>query len=63
MAPIKIGIIGLSAKDAWTWGAVAHLPYLKASPNYKIVALLNSMKEAAEEAIKVSFKHSESAMR
>lgn len=31
---------------------MAHLPYLKASPNYEIVALLNTSVVTAKEAIR-----------
>lgn len=49
--PIRVGIVGLSAKPA-TWGMLAHLPRLVSSPNYTIVALCNSSIPAAEAAIK-----------
>ena len=49
--PIHIGIIGLSCKpDAWA--TLAHLPYLRVSPYYKIVALCNSSVPAAKASIK-----------
>ena len=50
MAPIRIAIVGLSAKGAWAINA--HLPYLRQSPHYEIVALLNSSVDAAKAAIK-----------
>ena len=51
MAPIRIGIVGLSATPS-TWGMLAHLPRLLTSPNYTIVALCNSSVAAAQAAIK-----------
>jgi predicted dehydrogenase len=53
MAPIRIGIIGLSPNSFSSWGATAHLPYLLSSrgqASYEIVALLNSFVEAAASA-------------
>ncbi|PVI07496.1 NAD-P-binding protein [Periconia macrospinosa] len=50
MAPIKIGFIGLSSSQSWAvW---AHLPYLKNTSKYEIVALCNSSVASAEAAIK-----------
>ncbi len=55
MAPIRVGLVGLStstnsmAPGAWAWSA--HLPYLISSSKYKIVALCNSTKQAAEASI------------
>lgn len=56
MAPIRVGVIGLSGappgkNEGTSWAANAHLPYLKASPHYEIVALLNSSVESAKHAI------------
>ncbi|ETN37987.1 uncharacterized protein HMPREF1541_07610 [Cyphellophora europaea CBS 101466] len=51
MAPVKVGIVGLSAKPG-TWGMLAHLPRLQSSPNFEIVALCNSTIENAKAAIK-----------
>ena len=51
MAPIRIGLIGLSA-GANTWAALAHLPYLATSKHYTITALLNSSVDSAKAAIK-----------
>lgn len=57
MAPIKVGFIGLSSNigprpnDGTQWSVGAHLQYLKTSEKYEIVALLNSTKEKAEQAI------------
>ncbi|KAF2804357.1 NAD-P-binding protein [Mytilinidion resinicola] len=50
MARIRIGLIGLSA--AGSWASQAHLPYLKASEKYTIVALCNTSVESAKAAIK-----------
>ncbi|EHK99504.1 putative Galactose/lactose metabolism regulatory protein GAL80 [Glarea lozoyensis 74030] len=47
--PTRVAFIGLSA-SAW-WAAAAHLPYLKSSPDYEIVALCNSSVEKARAAI------------
>ncbi|KAL7793635.1 hypothetical protein V8C37DRAFT_415945 [Trichoderma ceciliae] len=50
---IRVAFIGLSPNAATSWAAVAHLPYLQSArgqTQYKIVALLNSSKEAAERA-------------
>jgi hypothetical protein len=57
MPPIRVGLIGLSGAspekyEGTSWTAMAHLPYLRASPDYKIVALLNSSVESAQAAIK-----------
>lgn len=53
MAPIRVGIIGLSAAATGTnWAATSHLPYLLKSPHYTIAALCNSSIEAAQKAIK-----------
>jgi hypothetical protein len=54
IAPIRVGLIGVSSSDTagTNWAGTAHLPYLKASPHYKIVALLNSSAESAKEAIR-----------
>ncbi|ORY09834.1 NAD-binding Rossmann fold oxidoreductase family protein [Clohesyomyces aquaticus] len=46
--PNSIGFIGLSAKVSWA--ARSHLHYLKATSHYKITALQNSSKSAAETA-------------
>ncbi|KAK2033299.1 oxidoreductase family protein [Colletotrichum zoysiae] len=57
MAPTRVGIIGLSAKDALrgpgAWAAVAILPSLQNSPDYEIVALCNSSVEAARRSIEM----------
>jgi predicted dehydrogenase len=56
MSLIRVGLIGLSGAppdeyEGLSWTPNAHLPYLKASPNYEIVALLNSSVESAKAAI------------
>src|ERR1700744_3211978 len=51
MAPIRIGIVGLSAKPG-AWAALAHLPRLVSSPNFGIVAMCNSTIESTKAAIK-----------
>ncbi|THX19602.1 NAD(P)-binding protein [Aureobasidium pullulans] len=50
MAPIGVGIIGLSAAGG-SWGASAHLPYLKDSTKYKITGVCNSSTESSQKAI------------
>ncbi|CAD0110939.1 unnamed protein product [Aureobasidium uvarum] len=50
MAPIGVGIIGLSAAGG-SWGVTAHLPYLKESSKYKITAVSNSSTESSQRAI------------
>lgn len=56
MAPVRVGLIGLSGTppdkyEGTSWAASAHLPYLTASPHYEIVALLNTTVESAKAAI------------
>ncbi|KAG9239131.1 putative dehydrogenase [Amylocarpus encephaloides] len=56
MAPIRVGLIGLSGApldeyEGVSWAPNAHLPYLKASPNHEIVALLNSSAESGRQAV------------
>lgn len=51
MAPIRIGIVGLSSKPG-AWATLAHLPRLASSPNFQIVALCNSSLESTRAAIK-----------
>lgn len=51
MAPIGVGIIGLSAPGAWSWGVSAHLPYLKDSSKYKITGICNSSLESSQKAV------------
>ncbi|THX95688.1 NAD(P)-binding protein [Aureobasidium pullulans] len=50
MAPIGVGIIGLSAAGG-SWGVSAHLPYLKDSTKYKITGVCNSSTESSQKAI------------
>ena len=52
---IRIGFIGLNAKDCWAVNA--HLPYLRQSAQYQIVALLNSSEDAAKAAIALMASH------
>ena len=51
MAPIRVGLIGLSANAA-TWAANAHLPYLLNTKHYTITAVLNSSLASGHAAIK-----------
>ncbi|KAI4241939.1 MAG: hypothetical protein LQ352_007359, partial [Teloschistes flavicans] len=53
---IRVGLIGLNAPYAGAptgtnWAAQAHLPYLRTSSKYEIVALQNSSAERAAKAI------------
>ena len=50
MAPIKVGILGLSTKPS-AWATLAHYPYLKSSTHYKIVAVCNSSLQSSQAAI------------
>ncbi|KAG9856320.1 NAD(P)-binding protein, partial [Aureobasidium melanogenum] len=50
MAPIGVGIIGLSA-SGYSWGVSAHLPYLKDSSKYKITGICNSSAESSQKAV------------
>lgn len=50
MAPIKVGIIGLSATSSWA--VLAHLPYLQKSSKYEIAGVCNSSVKSSESAIK-----------
>ncbi|KAK5099613.1 transcription regulator gal80 [Exophiala xenobiotica] len=50
MAPIKVGILGLSTKPS-AWATLAHYPYLKTSEYYKIVAVCNSSLQSSQAAI------------
>lgn len=50
MAPIRVGFIGLSKTG---WAPVSHLPYLKQTDKFEIVAIQNSSVESAQEAIKL----------
>ena len=54
MSPIRVAIIGLSASAKTSWASEGHLPYLLSPTGrskYQIVALLNSSKDAAKQAI------------
>lgn len=52
MAPIRVGIIGLSKAASTSWAGAAHFPYLMASDGkYEIKALCNSSVESAQKAI------------
>lgn len=55
MAPIRVGIIGISPTTqgfaAGSWGAISHLPALRASAKYEVVALANSTVESAQKSI------------
>ncbi|OHE97177.1 oxidoreductase family protein [Colletotrichum orchidophilum] len=57
MAPIRVGIIGLSAKEAvmgpGAWASIAILPSFQNSPDYEIAALCNSSAEAARRSIEM----------
>ncbi|KAL0936226.1 oxidoreductase family protein [Colletotrichum truncatum] len=55
MAPIRVGLIGLSSSAATAWAANSHLKYLlspRGSSKYQITALCNSSVDAAQRAIK-----------
>ncbi|KIX96286.1 uncharacterized protein Z520_08064 [Fonsecaea multimorphosa CBS 102226] len=49
MAPIRLGVIGLSSEGSWAAGS--HLPYLLGSSHYQITALQNSSRASAEKAV------------
>lgn len=56
MAPVRIGLIGLTVGDGkalgnGAWGIAAHLSTYTHSPNYEIVALCNSSVESAKRSI------------
>ncbi|KAF3765697.1 NAD(P)-binding protein [Cryphonectria parasitica EP155] len=54
MAPIRLGIIGLSSSAVTSWASSAHLPYLlsaRGRSKYTIAALCNSSVESAKKAI------------
>ncbi|KAK5989306.1 Galactose/lactose metabolism regulatory GAL80-like protein [Cladobotryum mycophilum] len=56
MAPIRVGLIGLSAGTAnpigaHSWGITAHLATYLASPHYELVAVCNSSVESARRSI------------
>ncbi|KAF8865114.1 hypothetical protein BDZ45DRAFT_736756 [Acephala macrosclerotiorum] len=50
MAPIRIGFLGLSHTS---WARHFHLPYIKSSSDYEIVAICNSYIESSQNAIKL----------
>jgi hypothetical protein len=56
MAPIRVGLIGLSGqprekRDGISWAEIAHLQYFKSTAEYQIRALLNSSVDSARAAI------------
>ncbi|RAL60120.1 hypothetical protein DID88_000745 [Monilinia fructigena] len=57
MSPIRVGVIGVGTPSpsqpaaSGTWGALTHLPALRESPRYKIVAIANSTVESAKTSI------------
>ena len=54
MAPIRIGIIGLSGDAKTAWASTAHLPYLRASSEaFAITALCNTSISSAKKAIEL----------
>ncbi|KAF2107689.1 hypothetical protein BDV96DRAFT_453613, partial [Lophiotrema nucula] len=61
MAPIRVGIVGLSASPGGSgWAKETHLPYLQASPAYEITGILNSTLESSQEAVR-AFKLTDTA--
>ncbi|KAK5958471.1 transcription regulator gal80 [Knufia fluminis] len=50
MAPIKVGILGLSTKPS-AWATLAHYPYLKTSSHYKVTGVCNSTLQSSQAAI------------
>ncbi|GKT44957.1 galactose/lactose metabolism regulatory protein gal80 [Colletotrichum spaethianum] len=57
MSPIRVGIVGLSAKGSdmgpGAWATIAILPSFQNSPEYEIVALCNSSVEAARRSVEM----------
>lgn len=52
MAPIRVGIVGLSTNTSGSsWAKNTHLPYLNASPHYMITAVLNSSLQSSQSAV------------
>ncbi|EXJ81717.1 hypothetical protein A1O1_07782 [Capronia coronata CBS 617.96] len=49
MAPIRLGVVGLSAQGSWA--SRSHLKHLQQSADYTITALQNSSKQAAQAAV------------
>ncbi len=59
MAPIRVGIVGLSSKASGTlvpgvWARVAHLGTFSSSTDFAVVAVVGSSLEAARIAIEIS---------
>ncbi|KAI8810938.1 oxidoreductase family protein [Cladochytrium replicatum] len=53
MEPIRVALVGLSTTNPGSWASFAHIPYLQSEngkKHYRLDALLNSSKEAAESA-------------
>ena len=55
--PIRVGLIGLSGAteddyEGTYWTPNAHLPFLRTSPHFEIVALLNSSAKSAKAAVR-----------
>ena len=54
-SPIRVGLIGLGrgtgTMKPGLWAAQAHLPYLLASPNFRVAAVCNSTVESAQASI------------
>lgn len=52
-SPVRVALVGLTASPtSFAWLTNFHYPYLASSPQYEIIALLNSSIPAAEAAIK-----------
>ena len=49
MTPLRVGIVGASA-DPWAWASTAHVPALKALPEYDLVALASRNQANADAA-------------
>src|SRR3989449_8080927 len=50
MAESKLGVVIIGVNPAWGWAATAHIPALRALPNYEIRALGATSSEAARAA-------------
>src|SRR5437867_10508587 len=50
MAESKLGVGIIGVNPAWGWAATAHIPALRALPNYEIRALSATTREAARAA-------------
>ena len=48
-APIRVGIVGASA-DPWAWASTAHIPALKALPEFEVVAVASRNQANADAA-------------